>query len=56
MSGAVKLITRKTDNHEFALKQIGLSQLKDRQKVALQNELELLKSLDHPHIAKVRLI
>ncbi len=53
MSGEVRRIKRLSDGKEFAMKVIGLSQMNYAQLQNLQNEIGILKSLDHPNIAKL---
>jgi calcium-dependent protein kinase len=53
MSGVVKKIIRKSDGKAFAMKSVSLQNLTGKQLTALRNEIDILKSLDHPHIAKL---
>ena len=53
MSGAVKKIKRKSDGKNFAMKCIKLNTLDEETTKELINEIALLKSMDHPHIARL---
>ncbi len=53
MTGAVRKIRRKMDGNYFAMKSVKLNNLTTRQLQSLQTEIDILKSLDHPHIAKL---
>lgn len=56
MCGDVRLIERKSDKKPFAMKTISLSGRTGDSLGALRREIDILKSLDHPHIARVHQI
>ena len=53
MTGEVRRITRKRDEKAFAMKTVNLSGLNYFRLKSLQSEIDILKSLDHPHIVRV---
>eukprot|EP00924_Labyrinthula_sp_SR-Ha-C_P005291 maker-scaffold_1-snap-gene-27.48-mRNA-1 protein AED:0.00 eAED:0.00 QI:66/1/1/1/1/1/2/94/708 len=52
MSGDVRLIRRKIDGKFFALKVVSLSGCSNAKLGSLRRELDIHKSLDHPHISR----
>lgn len=54
LSGDVWKVSRKSDNKMFALKTISLTNITRAQMGALRREIDIMKSLDHPHIAKLQ--
>lgn len=53
MTGEVRRIVRKRDKKAFAVKTVNLSGLNYFRLKSLQSEIDILKSLDHPHIVRV---
>jgi calcium-dependent protein kinase len=53
MSGQVRKITRLSDGKVFALKTIVTHDMGEEAREELQNEIQILKGLDHPHIGKL---
>lgn len=53
MNGDVRRIIRKHDNKPFAMKTISLSKISKSRCGAMRREIDILKSLDHPHIARL---
>mmetsp|Transcript_9525 Transcript_9525/g.10853 ORF Transcript_9525/g.10853 Transcript_9525/m.10853 type:complete len:654 (-) Transcript_9525:424-2385(-) len=53
MSGDVRRITRRSDGHTFAMKTVNLSGINKYKLASLRREIDILKSLDHPHIARL---
>lgn len=54
MSGDVRLIQRKSDDKSFAMKTIRLSNITPARLGSLRREIDILKSLDHAHIARLQ--
>jgi hypothetical protein len=53
MTGTVKRVKRITDGKILAMKTIKLAHITPTQRQSLQSEIDILKSMDHPHIAKL---
>uniref|UniRef100_A0A7S3LIP2 Calmodulin n=1 Tax=Aplanochytrium stocchinoi TaxID=215587 RepID=A0A7S3LIP2_9STRA len=53
MSGDVRRITRLSDGHAFAMKTVNLTGVNAYKVASLRREIDILKSLDHPHISRL---